>query len=91
MLRVIFVAVEDFEDFEGVTRLSSQEFWSGCKYKQRLSTKNVIISDTRTEEKKEKLRIKHESEMAEMLKGFSPQPFVSNQTNNVNDSHFDEE
>ena len=45
MLRVIFVAVEDFEDFEGVTRLSSQEFWSGCKYKQRLYTKNVIISD----------------------------------------------
>ena len=45
MLRVIFVAVEDFEDFEGVTGLSSQEFWSGCKYKQRLYTKNVIISD----------------------------------------------
>ena len=45
MLRVIFVAVEDFEDFEGVTGLSSQEFWSGCKYKQRLSAKNVMISD----------------------------------------------
>ena len=45
MLRVIFVAAEDFEDFEGVTGLSSQEFWSGCKYKQRLSAKNVMISD----------------------------------------------
>ena len=51
MLRVIFVAVEDFEDFEGVTGLSSQEFWSGCKYKQRLSTKNVKIQITRIEEK----------------------------------------
>ena len=47
MLRVIFVAAEDFEDFEGVTGLSSQEFWSGCKYKQRLSAKNVITSDYR--------------------------------------------
>ena len=45
MLRVIFVAAEDFEDFEGVTGLSSQEFWSGCKYKQRLSAKNVMILD----------------------------------------------
>ena len=45
MLSVIFVAAEDFEDLEGVTGLSSQEFWSGCKYKQRLSAENVMISD----------------------------------------------
>ena len=51
----------------------------------------MTVASEWTEVKKEKLRIKHESEMAEMLKGFSPQPFVSNQTNNVNDSHFDEE
>lgn len=57
MLRVIFVAAEDFEDFEGVTGLSSQEFWSDCKYKQRLSTKNVKIQITRIEEKGNLIRV----------------------------------
>ena len=51
MLSVIFVAAEDFEDLEGVTGLSSQEFWSGCKYKQSLSAKNAIIQISRIEEK----------------------------------------